>query len=393
MTRLIRRLLEGALVATLLATGVVAPTASAETAAWSVKPADNDHGNARANYAYTVEPGQVLEDAAVVTNHGAESLTLAVYAADGFTTADGLLDLVPTGAASEAIGAWTTVGVPSVTIAPNASATVPFTLTVPDHARPGDHVGGLVTSLRSTSETEALSIDRRLASKIAVRVPGTLTVDATVTGVRLAYTASGNPFAPGSATLSYRLANTGNALIYTREQVGIAGLFGLASGTALSGETPEILPGSSIERTVEIPDVWPLFLTRASVDVTPIGIGVSGAADAAHGSAFAWTVSLVWTAAALLVVAVAGVLVWRAIARRRTARAASVSASAGTPESGIVAASTPSVPALSPELAARIEQAREAGRAEARRLAAESAGASFLSSDSSQPTSHERPSS
>ena len=45
MTRPIRRLLHGALVAALLVAGYAAPTASAETAAWSVKPADNDHGN------------------------------------------------------------------------------------------------------------------------------------------------------------------------------------------------------------------------------------------------------------------------------------------------------------------------------------------------------------
>lgn len=381
MTRLIRRLLAGALAVALLAAGIAAPTASAEVAAWSVRPADNDHGNGRANYAYTAEPGQVIEDAAVVTNYAATPLTLSVYAADGFTTADGLLDLVTSDKASAGVGAWTTAGPSSVTVAPNASVTVPFTLTVPTDARPGDHVGGLVTSLRSASETESLSIDRRLASKIAVRVPGTLTVDTAITDVRLDYTGSDNPFQPGSATLSYRLANTGNALIYAREQVRLAGLFGIAPGASLTGETPEVLPGSAVVRTVAIPDVWPLFGTRADVDVTPIGIGISGSADTAHGSAFAWTVSPVWAVVVLLVLAGAAVPAWRVLAaRRRLGRAASASA-------------PPPTPVLSPELASRLEQAREAGRADARRRAAgPTATSSPPPSDfsgSSEP-SHER---
>jgi hypothetical protein len=371
--RQILRLLAGTFATVVLAVSACSGAAAAPAdgpVAWSVKPADNESGNGRANFAYTAEPGQVISDAVVVTNYSADSLTLAMYGADGFTTAEGLLDLVPAGTPAIGIGLWTKTETSSITVAPDASVTVPFTLTVPADARPGDHVGGVVTSLRSESDDESLDIDRRLASRITVRVTGTLTVDVSVTHMSVDYIAPSSPFQPGTLTVSYRLSNTGNALIYATERVELTGLGGIGV-VPLTGQSPEILPGDSIERTAVLTGVWPLLWSEARVAVTPIGIGVSGSVETVADTAGAWLVSPVWVGV-LAVLLVATVLAIRLVlGRRRSASSAPTgSARHGTEssspdETSAQPADTPAAPTAS-ELTVLLEQAREAGRAEAR---------------------------
>ncbi len=72
----------------------------------------------------------------MVANRGKDPLTLGVYAADGFTTEAGQLDLVTKGAKSIAVGAWVHAGKDSVTIPAGKTVKVPFTVTIPENATP-----------------------------------------------------------------------------------------------------------------------------------------------------------------------------------------------------------------------------------------------------------------
>ncbi|MEK8226294.1 hypothetical protein NKG05_09845 [Oerskovia sp. M15] len=62
----------------------------------------NDKGAARTAYDYAINPGATEKDGLVIANRGTESLDLAIYAADGFTTDSGQLDLLPAGEESAA---------------------------------------------------------------------------------------------------------------------------------------------------------------------------------------------------------------------------------------------------------------------------------------------------
>ena len=62
--------------------------------AWTVRTASNSYGADRSSFSYAVNPGGRVEDALVVANRGTAPLDLAVYAADGFTTDTGQLDLL-----------------------------------------------------------------------------------------------------------------------------------------------------------------------------------------------------------------------------------------------------------------------------------------------------------
>jgi hypothetical protein len=294
---------------------------------WGVRPADTVHGAERPNFAYSLPPGGTLTDAIVVTNRGDAPLALDVYAADGFLTADGTLDVLEAGEESTALGSWVQVATPEVVVEPGASLEVPFTLTVPEGVQPGDYAAGVVSSLL-VENAAGVSVDRRLGSRMHVRVSGDLAPALAVTDVRVDWTPGSSPVTPGSAAVTFTVTNTGNARIAPAEQVHVAGLMGLGRSRAAAVDVPELIPGASVVRTVAVDGVWPLVRTTARVALGgevvalpgAVGAGTSGADDAAPpvpgvvATAADWAVP--WPALALLVVLVL-LVVWRARARRR----------------------------------------------------------------------------
>ncbi|QJW35279.1 DUF916 domain-containing protein [Cellulosimicrobium protaetiae] len=303
----------------------VAPAPEPEqTVQWGVRPGDTAHGIDRPNFAYSLPPGGSLTDSILVSNHGDAPLTLGVYAADGYLTDDGTLDLLPAGEESTALGSWIALDGAEVEIAPQEQAEVPFTLAVPDDATPGDYAAGVVSSLVVVAD-DGVTTDRRLGSRVHLRVQGDLAPALAVDDVHLAYDGTLNPFAPGSATVTFTVTNEGNTRVAPSAAVRVAGPFGLGATAATDVEVPELLPGSSIERTVEIDRVWPLVRETATLtvggEVVPLPGTVPDPEVVVRGvtaSAVAWAVP--WVASGLLALVVL-LVVWRVRARRR-ARAA-----------------------------------------------------------------------
>lgn len=292
----------------------------AQTVQWGVRPGDTAHGIDRPNFAYELAPGGSLSDSIVVSNHGDAPLTLGVYAADGFLTDDGTLDLLPAGEESTALGSWIVLDGASVVIGPQEQVEVPFTVTVPEDATPGDYAAGVVSSLVVVAD-DGVTTDRRLGSRVHLRVQGDLAPVLAVDDVRLAYDGTLNPFASGSATVTFTVTNEGNTRVAPTAAVRVAGPFGLGATLAVAVEVPELLPGSSIERTVEVDGVWPLFRENAALtvggEVVPLPGSVPDPMDVVPGvtaTASAWAVP--WVALGLLLVVVL-LVVWRVRARRR----------------------------------------------------------------------------
>jgi hypothetical protein len=253
------------------------PAAASTQVTWGVRPADTVHGAARPNFAYTLPPGGTLSDALVVTNKGDAPLALDVYAADGFLTPDGTLDVLEAGEESTALGAWVRVDTPEIVLEPGAAAEVPFTLTVPDDAQPGDYAAGIVSSLL-VENAAGVSVDRRLGSRVHLRVAGDLAPALAVSGVRVDYDAGGNPVAPGAATVTFTVTNTGNARVAPTEQVQVAGLLGLGRARAAAVDVPELIPGASVQRSVRVDGVWPLVRTTATIALGGEVVALPGAA-------------------------------------------------------------------------------------------------------------------
>lgn len=310
------------------------PTASAASTdggvAWTVNTVDNEHGENRPNFVFDVDPGDVIVDAMVVTNTGTVPLPLEVYAADAFTTANGNLDILPGGTPSIGAGAWVTPALTALTLAPGERAEVAFTITVPADATPGDHSAGLVTSFISGDSTQALEVDRRLGTRINLRVAGELAPATDVAIVSTEAIPSLNPFAPSTLRLTYRVENVGNTRVTGSEAIAAHTIAGLLGTTQIEPELPEILPRSTIEVEREIP-VTSLGWIGGTLTVAPEGVGL-GAGSMPPVTVDFGTVAIPWSLLVVLVV-VAGITVGVLLWVRRHGRSGSSSPmSARTPE-------------------------------------------------------------
>ncbi|MFJ2300350.1 WxL protein peptidoglycan domain-containing protein [Oerskovia paurometabola] len=287
---------------------------------WGVAPASAP------TFDLALDPGATITDELVVTNRGDVPLDLAVYAADAFTSPTGALDVLPAGATSVDLGAWITADVPRVAVGPGERVTVPFTLSVPANATPGDHTAAIVTSLVTGAGEGGVAVDRRLGTRVLVRVAGDLAPSATVTAVHADYAGSWNPVGTGDVQVSFTVTNTGNVRLAGPLSATVAG--GVGSVVVPLGDLPELLPGDALTLTGTVSGVAPLGRLGASVTLAPVVATTAsttlpdGAASSrvapATGEGRLWAVP--WSALALAILLVGAVLGWRALRRRARVR-------------------------------------------------------------------------
>ncbi|MFC0507457.1 WxL protein peptidoglycan domain-containing protein [Micromonospora costi] len=327
-TATLLRTAAAALLAAVVATGVSAGPALAAggDVAWTVRTASNSYGAARSSYSYSVNPGGTISDAMVVANRGPVPLNLSVYAADGFTTDAGQLDLVTRDAKSVAVGAWVRADRASVAVQPGKTVQVPFSVTIPDNATPGDYVGGILTSLTQPDQAQGINVDRRLGIRIKLRVGGELKPTLAIENLHVSYAGTVNPFGTGDATVTYTIHNTGNAALSSTQKVSVSGPFGsLRASASEIPASPELLPGESWKVTVPVHDVAPTVRLAATATLTPMLTDASGSVTplkpvetTAHGWAVPWTLTVL--VVVLIAIVVAAILLSRRNRERRKQR-------------------------------------------------------------------------
>lgn len=294
-----------------------APARQGDQVTWGAAPADTPLGKGRPHFTYDLAPGARITDAIAVVNRSDTTIRLRVYASDAFTTAAGGIDLLAAEKKPTDVGSWITMKTATITLASQKSAVVPFTLTVPANATPGDHSGGVVTSLVTKSAGKTVQLDRRLGSRLYLRVSGPLAPALTVGEVHATYHGTANPAAGGSADVSYTVTNTGNVRLKAHQRIRIKGLFGLLSQTATVADLPEILPGGSLTRTATVTGVWPAVRLDAQVILQPVASQdqppISVAPTTAGRTVWAWP----WGQLALLAAVAAAVYGYLRLRRRR----------------------------------------------------------------------------
>jgi Bacterial protein of unknown function (DUF916) len=272
------------LLALLAFAGTTGVATAQDDVTWAVRTADNEFGSARDNYGYVLDPGGQLEDGLVVVNNGTTPLDLSVYAADAFTTTAGGLDLRTRDTKPTGVGAWVHPGQDHVTVQAGQSIEVPFTLSVPEDAAAGDHMGGIVTALKQDD------VERRVGVRIQLRVGGDLKPALSVENMDVRYASTGD------ATVTYAIHNTGNAILATKQTVSIAGPFGTWRVPPVRvDDSPPLLPGESWQMSVPVHDVTAAFVLTGTVSLTPLLTDASGstvplptADTTAHSSAVPW---------------------------------------------------------------------------------------------------------
>jgi hypothetical protein len=300
--------------------GAVPALAAEGDVTWTVRTASNSYGADRSSFSYAVNPGGTVSDAMIVANRGKTPVELGVYPADGFTTGTGRLDLRPKDQKATGIGTWVHATDGRVTVAPGRTVSVPFKVTVPGNATPGDYVGGIVTSLTRADQAQGINVERRLGIRIKLRVGGALTPGLAIEHLHVDYH---GPFSGrGDATVTYSIHNTGNAVQSAQQTVSVAGPFGLLRVPAATiTAPPELLPGESWKVTVPVHGVSPTVRLAATATLTPLITDASGSRTAlkpVSSTTHGW--ALPWALLVLVVILVAAFFGARAQRRRAKTR-------------------------------------------------------------------------
>lgn len=247
-------------------------TPPASDITWGVQPATAQGPTGKPAFIFTnVTPGTRIKDFVGVTNDSKFPVTFAVYAADALNTPSGGFDVLPAGKRSIGVGAWVTLARSSVTIPATTEVNIPFTLSVPVNATPGDHDGGIVAQVSASSTNTKggkILVNRRVGVRIYLRVVGPLRPVLSVQHLSLGYHGTINPVASGSATVTYAVKNTGNVALAAAQSVTVTSMF----GTLASGRPPPIvnlLPGQTLRFTVPLQGVAPAGPIDAHVTLTP----------------------------------------------------------------------------------------------------------------------------
>ncbi|MFD5425052.1 hypothetical protein [Streptomyces sp. NPDC127084] len=203
-----------------------APVASAVP--WTAQPAAGGRP-----YVYLEgPPGTVLEDALSVTNPGDRPLTVRLAVRQ------------------DGPAAWIALASDRLTVPPRTRADIPFALTVPAAAAPGDHSAAVV----------AAAAGRRSAVPVRLRISGPSLAALTVEDVRL-----------DGELIHYALVNRGNTVLSPRLAVRARGLTRQLMARPARPLPVTLPPGGRVELTEPWPDPPALDSVDVSLQATAAG--------------------------------------------------------------------------------------------------------------------------
>jgi hypothetical protein len=300
-------------------------TVADQHATWGIGPAAARAVDGRPNFKWFVTPGAVLTDHVALVNLQHTPLTLHLYSRDATNGSDGKLALQPEASRARDVGSWIALQIPgdgeTVRVPARSTVIVPILVHVPKDAAPGDHTGGVISSLSSKVTTSSAhqidpKLEQRVAVPVAVRVSGPVHPQLSVVGLHASDGVPMNPFGHGNVNVRYRVVNTGNVNLGGRQQVSVHGLLG-STERVKAPDLPVLLPGSSTTFQVVVPGVLSQVLMSAHVHITPLV--PSGDVDPSLRPSDAGT--QFWAVPWLLLVALAAVaaLVYRRVRGGRRA--------------------------------------------------------------------------
>ncbi|MEU1625682.1 hypothetical protein ABZ746_10210 [Streptomyces sp. NPDC020096] len=246
----------GAVIAVLLA--------CAALGGWTAAPAGD-----RPYFYLESGPGTVLRDTVSVANTSGRPERFTFYGVDGYPTAKGSF-AVRSAAESDDSGTWTRFASSSVNVPARTRADVPFTITVPGTAPPGDHPAAIVVED---------SAGKRSTVPVHLRVTGPALAALDVEDLTAVRTAHG-------AEIRYVLVNRGNTPLTPTVAVRADGLL----GTSLRRPAHPLPAGLPPGRRARITEPWPHppALDRVRIRVTATADGRTTATAAASYTAVPW---------------------------------------------------------------------------------------------------------
>jgi hypothetical protein len=301
------------------------PTPTTPALTWAVQPATQQGPDGRRWVEHTLDPGQVVTEHLAVRNFSDRPAVFALKAADGYLTDKGRFNMLPSSQTSVDGGTWIEVQ-QKVTVPAKGTTVVPFTITVPRDATPGDHPAGIAATVTATGGTVA--VESRVGFRVMMRVSGTIAASLAVDGLTATYRHSWNPFSAGSIRIRYTATNDGSVGVTGSGRVTTAELFGAAEHRGRT-DVAETLPGGSRKADVGVAGIWGLGRLRTTVELTPAVLdGDASGAEIRPTTATVTVWTLPWPQLLLVAAVVALILLGRTVLRRRRRRLAEMLARA-----------------------------------------------------------------
>src|SRR5947209_5696275 len=265
---------------------------AADNGAWSVYPTSSPKPGEtfRPFFLLDLRAGAATKESVTVTNQTNQPATFNIYAADAFNTAEGGFALRPRTDPKTDLASWVNLPVARITLDAQRKVDIPFSVTVPPNATPGDHAAGIVaenvTPTQAPPSSGAVGVDVMNAVGVRVygRVPGVLNPSLSITRVSLKPGGSlGAQFGgPEQATVEYTVVNTGNTRLTPTVSSKLHPVLGPAKALK-AHQLPELLPHGSATVHEAVTGVLPLG--RLSADVKAEAPGAR-----ANASTTAWAV-------------------------------------------------------------------------------------------------------
>ena len=278
-----RRLVRGLAALVVAVGGLVmvgaAPAHASGNGEWSVSPTGADGVIPRDWFEYQLRPGQTLRDLVSVSNLTDHAMTFAIYPSDAYNTPlDGSFALRLQKDQMTDAGSWVKLGYQTLDVPAKSRADLPFEIDIPADAPPGDHAAGIIaedtTPLDPLTQGKGVNVQRRVGTRIYVRVAGPLQPSLQVTQIGVKKTqALLPPFTGrGHAVVAYQVTNTGNVRLQGQSTLRIKNFYGRILKTYATVDLPELLPKGSVIVTAEL-DSMPI-VDRLTAEVTLTAPGV-----------------------------------------------------------------------------------------------------------------------
>jgi hypothetical protein len=168
----------------------------------------------RANYVYDSYPGALIRDSIHVKNSGTARGTVNLYSVDAITSPESGEAFPFRTDPRRDVGAWMTLNSQQITLNPGQSQEVPFSLSIPGHVRPGQHVGGIVAEEPDQQQSSSqgsfqtlVQLHTREVIGVLINLPGTTVEELKATGITYDETSSYQRVLVG-------LANTGTQFLH-----------------------------------------------------------------------------------------------------------------------------------------------------------------------------------
>ena len=285
-----------------------------EAGAFSVQPSGEKGPTDRDFFVYTFPTGTTFGDLVAISNLSDTAATFAVYATDAVNTTDGSFSLLREEEKPSDVGTWVELGATQYTLEPQQQVIIPFSISVPDDATPGDHVGAIVAQkLDDPSDPNGgigADVRVRIGARIYVRVDGVTNPSMSIDSFNVTYDTPGTPFSGSRAKITYVLTNTGDIRLSPIADLKLSGLFGLGEAATPQRQVPELLPGGSITIAETVDDVKPYLRLTADLSVEAEEGTVTAGASLTQ-----WTIP--WLFVGIIGAVIVAIVLQRIWARRR----------------------------------------------------------------------------